>query len=112
MDQTTRLLSAALGAAALRQEALSHNLANLNTPGFKRLQVRFEDELRSATAPDAVRPRVVRDTLTSGRPDGNNVDLERESVLIAENQIHYAALTRQMSEHLNRIRLVIFEGRR
>lgn len=112
MDVTSRVLAAALGAAGLRQETLAHNIANVNTPGFKRLYVSFEDELRAAADPGAVAPQVHRDDITSGRADGNNVDLDREMALLAENQIRYAALARQMSGHFDRLRLAIWEGRR
>jgi flagellar basal-body rod protein FlgB len=55
------LLKSVMDAAALRQRVFAHNLANLNTPGFRRMEVRFEEELRrsleSGGAPKA--PRMV-----------------------------------------------------
>jgi flagellar basal-body rod protein FlgB len=78
--------------------------------------VDFEAELAEAMAagkgPDSVRPQVVQETQTSRRPDGNNVDLELELTRMAENQIWYAALTRQISDHFARLRMVIHDGRR
>lgn len=115
-DVTLALLGRALSAAALRQAAIAHNLANIATPGFKRYRVEFEAELAQALAAGGtgleVAPAVVREEATAGRPDGNNVDLELEMVRLAENQIWHAALVRQVSDHLARLRLAVFEGRR
>ena len=55
-----------------------HNLANENTPGFRRSVVQFEEHLRQAllspsTDAALVEPRIVQDDVTPGGPDGNNV---------------------------------------
>lgn len=103
-------------AASLRQQVLAHNIANANTPGFKRSRVEFENRLNEAVAagqdPAAVRAQVVKEVDLAGRPDGNNVDIEREMTSLAQNQIWYATLTRQLSDQLARIRMVINDGRR
>ncbi|BAD41989.1 MAG: hypothetical protein A6D92_24590 [Symbiobacterium thermophilum] len=115
-DLAARIVEQAIDAASLRQRVLANNLANAMTPGFKRSRVDFETELARALAkggdPDQVRPTVVRETDSIGRPDGNNVDVEAESVKMAANQIWYAALTRQINDHFDRLRMVITEGRR
>lgn len=115
-DLPSRIVENALNAASTRQRVLAHNIANVNTPGFKRSRVDFEAELAQALAgggsPDQVKPAVVQETDSIGRPDGNNVDVEAESVKMAENQIWHAALTRQISDHFARLRMVIHEGRR
>lgn len=134
LDPTIDLLEKGLQAASLRQAVIANNIANANTPGFKRSKVVFEEELKRATeaeernrrlvaaaggggglrAPAAVRiaPRVVIDGSTTARNDGNNVDIDVEMALMAENQIWYTALTRQISEHFARLRMAISEGRR
>lgn len=115
-DMSSRILERSLEAANMRQRILANNVANANTPGFKRSRVEFETELAAALAsgqdPTAVKPRVEVETDSVGRPDGNNVDIELEMTRIAENQVWYAALTRQISDHLSRIRMVIHDGRR
>lgn len=115
-DLAWRVLERGLEASSLRQRVLAHNVANINTPGFKRARVEFEDHLARAVAaqqdPDAVQPEVVVETQSLGRPDGNNVDIELEMAQLAENQIWYAALTRQLSDHFARLRTVIHDGRR
>lgn len=114
-DLSARILEQAIDAASLRQRVLANNLANAMTPGFKRSRVDFETELARAlangTRPDQVRPVIVQETDSIGRTDGNNVDVEAESVKMAANQIWHAALTRQISDHFYRLRLVITDGR-
>ncbi|MFH0880983.1 MAG: flagellar basal body rod protein FlgB, partial [Lentisphaerota bacterium] len=48
MDETTQVLNKMLDVSALRQRVLANNLANINTPGYKRLDVKFRDELTDA----------------------------------------------------------------
>lgn len=115
-DLPSRILERALEASSVRQQVLSNNIANVKTPGFKRSRVDFEGELAQALAakqnPDAIRPAVVREADSLGRPDGNNVDIEAEMVKVAENQIWQAALARQISDHFSRLNMAIHDGRR
>lgn len=128
-----RILQNGLTAASLRHTAISHNLANANTPNFKALAVRFEDLLAgalqgknaeplqrtdprhlgwAATDPTQVQPVVVRDESRTGRSDGSSVDVEAEMAKLAGNQLSYSALTRQVSDEFRRLRLAITGGRR
>jgi flagellar basal-body rod protein FlgB len=114
-DLMTRLMERGLQAASLRQRVLANNVANVNTPGFKRSRVDFEDQLsqvlKDGGDADSVQPLVVEETDSIGREDGNNVDIELEMTRMAENQIYYAALTRQLSDQFARLRTVINGGR-
>lgn len=128
-DQTLFLLARGLDAASLRQRVIAHNLANLNTPNFKRSSVSFEETLHRAQASGglalsrthehhlkpaaaAVEPRIVTDGSTSRRLDGNNVDLEREMLEMVSNQLRYNAYIQQVNSRFNNWRTVINEGRR
>lgn len=115
-DQTTRILERSLEAASLRQQTLANNIANANTPGFKRSRVEFEQHLavalKTGDDPATVQARLIQERVSEGRPDGNNVDIEFEMTRLAENQIWHAALTRQITEHFARLRTAIHEGRR
>lgn len=115
-DLTARILERGLAASSLRHQVTANNIANLMTPGFKASHVDFEEQLGAALAnrqdADAVRPAVVVDQATTGRPDGNNVDVEGEMVVLGANQIWYSALTRQLSDHFARLGNVIHDGRR
>lgn len=115
-DLTARVLEHGLETGSLRHRVFANNIANINTPGFKRSWVAFENRLAAALdkgeSPDAVRAVVVRETETTNGPDGNNTDIEGEMTRLAENQIWYSALTRQLSDHFARLQTVIHEGRR
>ena len=117
-----------LTASALRQRVIAHNLANFNTPGFKRFAVSFEDQLSLAkqhngglkcTHPahldetrQEIAPKVKRDNSTTRRLDGNNVDLETEMVDLVTNQLRYNAYVQQVNSRFSQWRYVINEGRR
>ena len=134
--KTDSILQRALDAQALRLQAISHNLANANTPQFKRAVVTFEAELRRELSegeagakgislavthprhlPGRRQPRKAEarwsiDDSTSMRNDGNNVDPEREMAELARTQLAYQALARMASEHYRRVRTVIQQGGR
>ncbi len=102
------VLDRAADASWLRNQAISNNIANATTPGYKRQDVSFEKELRRALGsskyesmdskvynlnPNDINPRVYTDAADySYRMDGNNVDIDTENVYLAENQIKYNAL--------------------
>ncbi len=85
MDGTPSLsdiLPRLVEATNLRHRVLAMNVANVNTPGFKRLDVQFEGELErhlreGGGKPADVRPRVVEGGGGAPRADGNNVDIDR-----------------------------------
>ncbi|NMA61952.1 MAG: flagellar basal body rod protein FlgB [Firmicutes bacterium] len=131
MFKTVNKLGVGLDRASLRQTVLSNNLANVNTPGFKRSDVQplntFPRELQRASATRLSRTNarhlpgvvvesspfnVVQDQSTTMRNDGNNVDPDRERVLLLENQLYYESLIDAVSRKLGQIRSVIGEGRR
>lgn len=131
-----RLLERALDGVAARQRVSAHNIANVDTPGFKRQRLLFEEHLREAlqgtqrprlkgtiTHPRHIpigersspleRPFVVeRDMTTSMRDDGNNVDIEAEMAQIVKDQVFYQALADQVSRRYAMLRDAIVEGRR
>ncbi|WP_252227785.1 flagellar basal body rod protein FlgB [Caldicoprobacter algeriensis] len=126
------VLEKALDASWLRNEVIVHNIANADTPGYKKYRVEFEEELKSAleastlkgkrTRPkhldigvssiDQVRPQVVRTDGTQMREDGNNVDMDEEMTSLAKNVIMYNALVQKISGEFRKLKMVINEGRR
>lgn len=108
-----------------RNEILTNNLANVDTPGYKRKDVSFEKFLHSALeAPDnpystlnqrvrhadldTVHSLVYTDHSTlSYRLDGNNVDNETEQAELASNQLTYNALIDSMNNEFSRIKMVL-----
>lgn len=110
----------ALDAAALRQEVIAHNLANANTPNFKRQDVVFETRLAQAlqkqndpcaarlSEPIAnIQPKVVTVNTTSTRTDGNNVDLELENVNLATNTLRFEVLSQSIAGYFSSLKEVI-----
>ena len=100
----------------LRHEALASNLANLETPNYKRIDVApaFEAELRQAVGNQdpsniaALRPRleVDRNAKSSGR-DGNTVQLETELIKLNQNTIEHTLETQLITSSLLKLRHAI-----
>lgn len=131
-DFTSAALEKALDAAGMRQKVASHNIANINTPAYKRSYVAFEEELRVAlglgnrmglrkTHPGhlgtdqslaGIGPRVEKDQSPSMRADGNNVDIDGEMAELAMNTLMYSAAASRLNSKLGMLRYVINEGRR
>lgn len=120
---STTLLTKDLDGLWLRQRAISGNLANWETPGYKSKNVSFEEELQKSLAQpvqkksdfvkliDSTQPTVTVSEELSQRLDGNNVDLEQQNVEFARTQINYMYSLRELSDHFARLRYVITEGR-
>jgi len=99
---------------ALRHEALAANLANLETPGYKRVDLpatfntEFAAHLRAGDTQSMTRPELVADTsASSARPDGNNVDLDKELLTLSGNSMQFETLTEFVSASLRQLRLAI-----
>lgn len=114
------VLNKAADAAWMRNELMSNNIANVDTPDFKRQDIRFETELKSAIAGskektvdakvrhldlDGLSPQAYTDYSTlSYRYDGNNVDIDTENVMLAENQIKYDALMTSVNQEFSNLK--------
>jgi flagellar basal-body rod protein FlgB len=105
-----------LDVTLLRQQAIASNLANIETPNYKRLDVSpsFEAQLRQAVAgsnPGEIanmQPELAVDTgAISGRSDGNTVQLETEMLKLNQNTVEGALETQLVSNSLARLRLAI-----
>lgn len=115
------LIDKAADASWKRNEVISNNIANVDTPGYKRKDVQFESYLMTALVGDnSLDNRVAQahlDTLDASvytdynnlsyRLDGNNVDIDTESANLAENQIRYYTLVDSMSQEFNRLKSVL-----
>ena len=132
IESKTAVLEKALDAAWMKNEVISNNIANVNTPGFKKSYVSFEEQMASAASEfrtgslrkdskflpigsDARRipaPEIIQEPFTSAREDGNNVNIDVEMAELAKNTIKYNALITQISRQFNSIRTAINEGRR
>jgi flagellar basal-body rod protein FlgB len=94
-DTTQLALERAMSGAALQQEALASNLANVNTPGYRREDVDFHDTLRAAMVagdPTAAAFQVTQDPSAPVSADGNSVDPDVENARMARNGLEQEAL--------------------
>ena len=105
-----------LDVTALRQEAIASNLANLETPGYKRLDVNptFQAELQQAVRSNDVqrvnsaRPLITTDAnAISANRDGNTVQLESELAHLAQNTMDHQLETQLVTGTLLKLRLAI-----
>ncbi len=117
------VLDKAADAAWLRNDAISNNIANADTPGYKRGDVNFELQLQRAlknsryTSMDAkvadiklnrLKPITYRDySGFSYRIDGNNVDPDTEAVYLAKNQVVYQGLELSMNQEFKNLQAVL-----
>ncbi|WP_130176787.1 flagellar basal body protein [Cryobacterium sp. SO1] len=87
---TTAALSSALDGLALRQRTIANNIANVNTPGYTAQRVSFEDALaRSVQAGDGHIAASMARSLEPTRLDGNNVNLDTETVANIDTVLRY-----------------------
>ncbi len=117
------VLDKAADASWKRNEAIGNNIANSATPGYKRQDVSFENELRHAIlgasggSMDAkvgnvnlktLNPTIYTDSAeVTYRLDGNNVDIDTENVYLAENQIKYNGLMNSITQEFQNLQMVM-----
>jgi flagellar basal-body rod protein FlgB len=105
-------LESYLSLANQRETVITSNMANVDTPGYRTKDVDFQHELaRAMSSPDGSAPQAaVRDV--SGlleRPDGNNVDIDREAMKLSEVQLQYQMGTQLMKDKFHQIITAINE---
>ena len=103
-----------------RQQALGANLANMDTPGYRAKDYTFEQELASidlaSTSSKHIAP--LEDTASArlyevdskAKPNGNNVDLEREMSEITKNGLQYVTLVQYLNQKIRTLRSAISDG--
>jgi flagellar basal-body rod protein FlgB len=126
------LTEKAINASVLKNETISQNIANVDTPGYKRKDVRFEEMLSSAAEKrvkgfrsdprhipigearytDAQAKIYTDHSNSQMRLDGNNVDIDSEMASMAKNTIKYNVLVQNLNNAFRRIKSAINEGRR
>ncbi|MBW6408566.1 flagellar basal body rod protein FlgB [Clostridium weizhouense] len=124
-DNSYKLIKEGIKASNLRAQTIANNMANINTKGYKKFDVIFEENLKnteegtnlSLKTTDEVHLKddlqtndnisIHRVNTTSMRTDGNNVDLELEKVNQAANTLKYNALISRINNKFNNIRTVM-----
>lgn len=126
-------LKKAIDAASLKHRVTANNIANVDTPAFKKADVAFEEELKMALEradrltmktthpkhiqspfpPDlhSVQPKVVVSTDTTMRNDLNNVDIDVEMAKMTDNNIMYNTLAQLIADKIRGLKNIISEGK-
>lgn len=108
-----RLLERYLDVTAMRQSLVSANLANVDTPGYRTRDLDFRGELLRAmdgTGWGETSPMVVPVQGLTTRPDGNNVSVDRETLLLSEVQLKFKIAAQILRAELAQLRTAIHEG--
>jgi len=120
IDQSTvGLVSMALDATTLRQQAIAQNIANANTPGYQRVGVSFESHLgalrntvRQGGTPSLASLRDFRPAMELVGAPGDPVSLDMEVAALSENTLQQQALLKVLNKHLGLLSTAINEGKR
>ena len=108
-----RLLSRYLDLSAMRQGLITSNIANVDTPGYRTRDIDFHGELMRALqgdGADTTEPIVREVPGLIARPDGNNVSIDRESMLLAEVQLQFSTAEQLLKSEFKTLNLAINEG--
>jgi flagellar basal-body rod protein FlgB len=130
--KTVDILHRSMDVSLLRRDVITNNIANADTPNFKRSVVNFESQLKRALLSERtkpalpaklthtkhipfhktmnyrnVQPRRVLDYLTASDNNGNNVNLEEESMLALHNQLNYTLMTQVVNHQFSQVNLVL-----
>src|SRR5512136_161379 len=125
------IITRELDVSVLRRNVIANNIANADTPNFKRSTVNFESQLKRALDSEKVTPfptamtdprhipfdrpmdyrdvsaRRTLDYLTESKNNGNNVDMEEEGMESLNNQLLYSTLTQVISSEIQRVNIVL-----
>lgn len=124
------LMERSLDASALRQKVIADNIANVDTPYYKRSDVKFEELLQSemngsssnstfvgkrtdprhfyiGTSSTKVEPQIITDGSTAINNNMNNVDIDYEMSELAKNQLRYNVLIQQVNNEFRNVRTVL-----
>lgn len=130
--KTVDILHRNMDVALLRREIISDNIANADTPNFKRSTLNFESSLKKAlesertkSVPEAklthekhipfhrpvdyrtVKPKRILDYLSTSDNNGNNVDIEQEMMDALHNQLSYDLMTRVVTNQFTQVNMVL-----
>ncbi|MEJ2006628.1 MAG: flagellar basal body rod protein FlgB [Acidobacteriota bacterium] len=109
-NQSVQGLVNYLDVTALREKLAVGNIANIDTPGYRTLDINFQDALRQAdqgAGTSSLPPPVFQVKGLIERPDGNNVSLDRESIILAGVQLEYRTAAALLHEEFKRIQMAI-----
>jgi len=111
-SSTMNVLEKAIDLSAQRQQIVTANIANIDTPGYQTKDIDFRSELERAVTNESPNfapvARSVHGLLE--RPDGNNVSMDREGLLLAETQMQFGLGVQLLRHEFQNLLLAINEG--
>jgi len=109
LDRISQSLEHYMDLLSARQRLVASNIANADTPGYKTRDLDFQFEFMSQI--EGAKPRLVEVDGLTVKNDGNNVSLDRESRLLAENAIRFSLAANLLRAQIREVRDAIQEGR-
>jgi len=110
----TGKLERVLDVATARQRIIAGNMANVDTPRYRTRDIDFQEELRRAemsASSDPAEPAAKEVQGLLERPDGNNVDMDREGMALAETQLEFRAGIDMLRSEFKKLSMAINDGR-
>lgn len=116
MSKTSNIvgfLEAGIRAESLRQRAIANNIANLETPGYRRIDVKFQELLAKALGSSGevdlkeVLPQIYQPKETPVKSNGNDVNLESEIGQMVKNTLRHKAYIRLLNKKYRQIELAM-----
>ena len=109
LDRVTDSLERYMDLLSARQKIVASNIANADTPGFKTKDLDFQSEFESALS--GSQPQSAEVTGLPVKNDGNNVSLDREARLLAENALRFNLATSLIKGQIHMVKEAIQEGK-
>jgi flagellar basal-body rod protein FlgB len=102
-----------LDLTAQRQALVASNIANIDTPGFRTRDLNFKQEVLKVLHSPETKPNPVAEEVQGlmERPDGNNVNLDREGLLLAQTQLQFHMGIQLIKDEIHGIQMAIEEGK-
>ena len=125
------ILKRSMDVSLLRREVIADNIANSDTPDFKRTTINFESQLKRALDSEYVKPfpalltderhmtferpmdyrevqpKKVWDYLSTAKNNGNNVDIEVETMNMLQNQLLYQTMSTVVQNQFSKLNIVL-----
>ena len=108
-----QLIGAYLKVTSNRQQVIASNIANVDTPGYHTQDINFQTAMQEAMDEGSGAQLSTASNRVEGlpeRPDGNNVNIDRESLLLGETQLQYQMGVQLIKQEFHRLLTAIKEG--
>ena len=120
VDKSISLLEKMLDVSAIKHKVIANNIANINTPGYKKMEISFSDQLEkvikdtSSDKFDTIQPKIViaeNDNNDTVRNDGNNVDMDKEISALMKNTLSYNIYSQLLAKKMELVKSAIENSR-